>query len=49
MKAKLKQRYAILTDDDLLFTNSSKKEMFARLQVKLSTTKEELQKIIASI
>lgn len=47
-KGKLKQKYAILTDDDLLLTAGKYDEMMGRLQVKLGKSKEELQKIISS-
>jgi len=48
-KGKLKQKFAILTDNDLMFAEGKKEEMFGRLQIKLGKTKEELHKIIASI
>ena len=48
-KGKLIQKFAILTDDDLLFAKGKKEEMFGRLQIKLGKTKEELHKIIASL
>jgi uncharacterized protein YjbJ (UPF0337 family) len=48
-KGKLKQKFAILLDNDLLFTEGKKEEMFGRLQIKLGKTKEELQKIITTI
>jgi len=48
-KGKLKQKFAILTDNDLLFTQGKKEEMFGRIQIKLSKTKEELQNIIADL
>lgn len=48
-KGKLKQKFAMLTDNDLLFTEGKKEEMLGRIQVKLSKTKEELQKIIAGL
>lgn len=48
-KGKLKQKFAILTDNDLLFAEGKKDEMFGRLQVKLGKTKEEFKKIIESI
>ncbi|MBP6671854.1 MAG: CsbD family protein [Bacteroidetes bacterium] len=46
---KLKQQYANLTDDDLLFKEGKEEELFGRLQQKLGTTKEELRKIIAKL
>ena len=48
-KGKLKQKFAILTDNDLLLLDGKKEEMMGRLQVKLGKTKEELQKIISSL
>jgi len=48
-KGKLKQKFAILTDNDLLFADGKKDEMLGRLQVKLGKTKEELFRIIASL
>jgi len=48
-KGKLKQKFASLTDNDLLFTEGKKEEMMGRLQIKLGKTKEELHKIIASL
>ena len=49
LKGKLKQQYAHLTDDDLLFAEGKKDEMFGRLQIKLGKTKEELKTIIDSL
>jgi len=46
-KGKLKQKFAGLTDNDLMFADGKKDEMIGRLQIKLGKTKEELQKIIA--
>ena len=48
-KGRLRQKFAILTDNDLMFEEGKKEEMFGRLQIKLGKTNEELQKIIASI
>lgn len=48
-KGKLKQKFATLTDDDLLFAKGFKEEMMGKLQVKLGKTKEELHKIISSL
>jgi len=49
LKGKLKQQYAQLTDDDLLYVEGKQDEMKGRLQVKLGKSKEEIDKIIASI
>ncbi|MFO7658692.1 MAG: CsbD family protein [Bacteroidales bacterium] len=48
-KGKLKQKFAVLTDNDLLFADGKKDEMFGRLQKKLGKSKEELMKIISSL
>jgi uncharacterized protein YjbJ (UPF0337 family) len=48
-KGKLKQKFAILTDNDVLLLEGKKEEMLGRLQIKLGKTKEELQKIIAAL
>ena len=46
-KGKLKQKFAILTDDDSLFEEGKKNEMLGRLQTKLGKTKEEIHKLIS--
>ena len=48
-KGKLKQKFATLTDNDLLFADGKKDEMLGRLQVKLGKTKEEVHKIIEAL
>ena len=48
-KGKLKQKYATLTDNDLMFAEGKKDEMFGRLQIKLGKSKDELLKIIAAL
>jgi uncharacterized protein YjbJ (UPF0337 family) len=48
-KGKLKQKFAALTNNDLLFTEGKKEEMMEKLQIKLGKTKEEILKIIKSI
>lgn len=48
-KGKLKQRFAMLTDNDLLLVEGKQDELLGRLQIKLGKTKEELQKIIESL
>ncbi|HZL08581.1 MAG TPA: CsbD family protein [Prolixibacteraceae bacterium] len=45
-KGKLKQKFAELTDNDLMFDEGKKDEMFGKLQITLGKTKEELHKII---
>ena len=50
-KMKLKQKFAILTDNDLLFPLSNDKNdgMLARLEIKLGKSKAEIQKIISEL
>ena len=48
-KGKLKQKFAYLTDNDLLFIEGKKEEMLGKIQAKLGKTKEELLAIIASL
>ena len=46
---KLKQKFAMLTDDDLLLVEGKQDELMGRLQTKLGKTKEDLQKLIAEL
>ncbi|MFM9911079.1 MAG: CsbD family protein [Chitinophagaceae bacterium] len=48
-KGKLKQKFATLTDNDLMFEEGKKEEMLGRLQIKLGKSKEELHKIISTL
>ena len=48
-KGKLKQKFAALTDNDLMFATGKKEEMFGRLQKKLGKSKEELHKILLEL
>ncbi len=48
-KGELKQRFATLTENDLLFAKGKKEEMIGRLQIKLGKTKEQLHKILSNI
>ena len=49
VKGKLKQKYAHLTDDDLLFVEGKDDEMLGRLQKALRRTKEEIRAEIAAL
>jgi uncharacterized protein YjbJ (UPF0337 family) len=49
VKGKLKKQFAVLTDNDLMYAEGNKDEMFGRLQIKLGKTKEELHKIITDL
>ncbi|RPD38533.1 CsbD family protein [Chitinophaga barathri] len=46
IKGKLKQKYADLTDDDLLYTEGKEDELYGKLQTKLGKSKEEVEKLI---
>ena len=48
-KGKLKQMFANLTDDDLMFVEGKKDEMLGRLEIKLGKSKTELDKIISAL
>ena len=48
-KGKLKQKFAVLTDNDLMFDEGKKDEMLGKLQIKLGKTKEEIQKIFEAL
>jgi len=48
-KSKLKQKFAQLTDSDLLFAEGKRDEMLGRLEVKLGKTKEDIFKIISDL
>ena len=49
IKAKLKERYANLTDADLRFGDGKEKELLSRLQQRLSKSSEELRQIIRNL
>jgi len=48
-KGKLKQKFAALTDNDLLFEEGEMDELYGKLQIKLGKTKEELRQIISEL
>jgi len=45
-KGRLKQKFAELTDNDLMFEEGKKDEMLGKLQIKLGKTKEELSEVL---
>lgn len=49
MKGKLKQKYADLTDDDLLFAEGKEEELLGRLQQRLGKSKEEIRKELEEV
>ena len=46
VRGKLKQKYAQLTDDDLMFDEGKEDEMLGRIQKRLGKTKEEIEREI---
>jgi uncharacterized protein YjbJ (UPF0337 family) len=48
-KEKLKQKFAALTDNDLLYLEGMENEMVTKLALKLGKTKEEVYKIIKAL
>lgn len=42
-KGKLKQQYADLTDDDLMYEEGQEQEMWGKLQKKLGKTEKEIK------
>lgn len=48
-KGKLKKKFAVLTDNDLMYEEGMKDEMIGKLQIKLGKTKEELHEILKSL
>jgi uncharacterized protein YjbJ (UPF0337 family) len=49
LKGKLKQQFAELTDNDLLYVEGKEDELQGRLQQKLGKTKDEVSGILASL
>ena len=49
IKGKLKQKFSMLSDNDLLMVEGKKDELYGRLQIKLGKSKEELRKLISGL
>ena len=49
IKGKMKQKYADLTDDDLLYVEGKEDELFGRLQQKIGKTKDEVKEEIDNL
>jgi uncharacterized protein YjbJ (UPF0337 family) len=49
LKGKLKQKYASLTEDDLLYEEGKEDELYGKIQQKLGKTKEELKDIFSDL
>jgi uncharacterized protein YjbJ (UPF0337 family) len=49
IRGKLKQKFANLTDDDLLFKEGKEEELLGRLKQKLGKTKEQIRELIEKL
>jgi len=49
VKGKLKQKYADLTDDDLLFKEGKEEELYGRIQKRTGQTKEAIRDLIGEL
>ena len=49
LKGKLKQKYANLTDNDLLYVEGKEDEVLGRLEKKLGKSRDEVEKIIRKL
>lgn len=49
MKGKLKQKYANLTDDDLMYEEGKEDELLGRLQKKLGKSKDDVNRLISDL
>jgi uncharacterized protein YjbJ (UPF0337 family) len=47
-KSRLKMKFELLTDNDLMFEEGNNDEILEKLQVRLGKSKAELQKIITA-
>jgi uncharacterized protein YjbJ (UPF0337 family) len=47
--AKLKQQFASLTENDLLFEEGKQDEMLARIEAKIGKSKAEIHKLISEL
>lgn len=48
-KGKLKQKFAALTDNDVLLVDGKQDELIGRLQAKLGKSKKEIHQLIADL
>jgi uncharacterized protein YjbJ (UPF0337 family) len=48
-KGKLKQKFAELTDDDLMYAEGKKDEMLGKLQKKLGKSADEIKQILRDL
>jgi uncharacterized protein YjbJ (UPF0337 family) len=48
-KGRLIQKFASLTDDDLLFEEGRNEEIFGKYQIRIEQTKEDLEHIVSNL
>ena len=48
-KGKLKQKFAMLTENDLLLEEGKEDEMLGKIQIKLGKTREEIHKLLSEL
>jgi len=48
-KDRLKQKFVVLTDNDLMFDDSKNEEMLNKLETKLGITKEVLRRMFSTL
>ena len=46
LKGKLKKKFAVLTDNDLMYETGKEDELYGRLQQKLGKTKREIHQLL---
>ena len=49
INGRLKQKFSVFTDDDLLLIDGKKDEIIGRHQIKLGKTKKEIHKLISAL
>jgi uncharacterized protein YjbJ (UPF0337 family) len=49
LKGKLKQKFASLTDDDLMYIKGKEEELIGRIQQKIGRTKQEIHDLLAKL
>ncbi len=49
LKGKLKEKYAVLTDNDLAYEESQEDQLIGHLQEKLGKTKKEIKDIVREL
>jgi uncharacterized protein YjbJ (UPF0337 family) len=49
LKGKLKKKFAVLTDNDLMYEVGKEDELYGKLQKKLGKSKDDLEKIMREL